>query len=56
VVLREDKIGQELLVPQRLTDLIPKDHICYFIEKVINEIDFSEYTKKYKNNPGCKSI
>jgi hypothetical protein len=46
MVLREDKIGQEILIPKRITDLIPKNHICFFIEKTINEIDFKKYNKK----------
>ncbi|MDR2830426.1 MAG: transposase [Methanobrevibacter sp.] len=35
--------------------MIPKDHICYFVEKVVNEVDFSDYDDKYKDKPGCKA-
>jgi transposase len=46
MVLREDKIGQSFLVPLELTELIPKNHICYFIEDMVNELDFRKLEKK----------
>jgi len=48
MVLREDKIGQSFLVPLELTELIPKNHICYFIEDMVNELDFRKLEKKYR--------
>ena len=45
MVLREDEIGQQLLVPLDLRDLIPKDHPCYFIQNVVDQMDFSKVEK-----------
>ncbi len=42
MVLREDRIGQQLLIPLDLRDLIPKDHPCYFIQNVVDQMDFSK--------------
>ena len=47
MVLREDKIGQQLLIPLDLRELIPKDHPCYFIQNVVDEIDFSKVDLNY---------
>ncbi|WP_288267168.1 IS1182 family transposase [uncultured Methanobrevibacter sp.] len=47
MVLREDKIGQQLLVPLDLRDLIPKDHPCYFIQNVVDQMDFSKVDANY---------
>ena len=33
MVLRDDTINQQLLIPLDLRDLIPKDHPYYFIKK-----------------------
>jgi len=52
MVLREDKIGQSFLVPLELTELIPKNHICYFIEDMVNELDFRKLEKKYRYSAG----
>lgn len=41
------KIGQQLLIPLDLRELIPKDHPCYFIQNVVNEIDFSKVDLNY---------
>ena len=38
--LREDKICQQLLVPLDLRNLIPKDHPCYFIQNVVDQMGF----------------
>ena len=35
MVLRDDTINQQLLVPLDLRNLIPKDHPCYFIKNVV---------------------
>ena len=47
MVLREYKIGQQLLIPLDLRELIPKDHPCYFIQNVVDEIDFSKVDLNY---------
>ncbi len=36
---------QTLLLPTNLRDIIPKDHICYLIEGVVNQLDFSSFDK-----------
>lgn len=56
MVLKEDKIGQQLLIPIDLTDMISENHVCYFIENLIKEIDFSKWNLKYKNTPGNKAF
>lgn len=52
MVLREDKIGQSFLLPLNLEELIPKDHICFFIKDLVKELDFTEIEKKYQYSPG----
>jgi len=42
MVLREDTIGQTFLLLQDIRTLIPDDHVCFFIEKLVNCVDFSE--------------
>jgi len=55
MVLHEDKIGQEFLVPKRLTDVIPEDHICFFVRKLVDCYDFSEIHGKFVGNAGGKA-
>ena len=45
---------QTLLLPTNLRDIIPKDHICYLIEDVINQLDFSSFDKEVEG-PGNPS-
>ncbi|MFA5300645.1 MAG: hypothetical protein WC389_20855 [Lutibacter sp.] len=42
MALREDRIGQTCLVPKRVTDFIPENHICYFISNLAEELDFKK--------------
>ena len=42
MVLREDTIGQTFLLPTDIRTMIPEDHVCFFIEKLVNCVDFSE--------------
>ena len=37
---------QTLLLPTNLRDIISKDHICYLIEDVINQLDFNSFDEK----------
>src|SRR3990167_1985662 len=37
---------QTILLPTDLRTIIPKDHICYLIENVINQLDYEEFDKK----------
>lgn len=52
LVLRPDNIGQTFLVPRRVTDFIPKNHIAYFIENLVEELDFHKINRKYRYTPG----
>src|SRR3989338_5346330 len=36
---------QIILLPTDLRTIIPKDHICYLIENVINQLDYEEFDK-----------
>ncbi len=45
---------QILLLPTNLRDIIPKDHICYLIEDVIDQLDFSSFDKEVEG-PGNPS-
>lgn len=42
---------QTLLLPTNLRDIIPKDHICYLIEDVVYQLDYSEFDKQVEG-PG----
>lgn len=50
--LRDDKMGQTLLVPTNLRSLIPDDHICFTVIKVVKSVDISEHNKHYRHCPG----
>lgn len=43
--------NQILLLPTNLRDIIPKDHICFLIEEVVNQVDFQDSDEKV-NGPG----
>ena len=45
---------QTLLLPTDLRDIIPKDHLCYLIEDVIDLLDFSNFDKQVEG-PGNPS-
>ena len=52
MVLREDTTNQTLLLPTDIRKLIPENHVCFFIAKLVDSIDFSDIDSKYKNTPG----
>lgn len=52
MALREDRIGQTWLVPKRLTDFIPENHISYFIANLVEELDFKDIDRKYMYTRG----
>ena len=39
--------NQTYLIPPKITDLFSKDHVCYLIEQIANEMDYSEFDEKY---------
>ena len=55
MVLREDSIGQTFLLPKDIRELIPEDHVCFFIKKLVNCVDFSEIDFQYVDTPGQKA-
>jgi transposase len=52
MVLKEDRIGQTWLVPRRVIDFIPENHICYFIANLVGELDFKKIDQKYRHTLG----
>ncbi|MDZ4172629.1 MAG: transposase, partial [Methanobacteriaceae archaeon] len=52
MVLREDKMGQSFLLPLSLNDVIPKDHVCFFVADLVNEMDFQGIEQKYRYTAG----
>jgi transposase len=55
MVLHEDKIGQTLLIPTNLLDLISEDHPCFFVKNLVDEIDFDEIHEDFIGNAGMKA-
>ena len=55
MVLREDTIGQTFLLPTDIRTLISDDHVCSFIQKLVNCVDFSEIDFQYVDTPGQKA-
>ena len=45
---------QTLLLPTDLRTIIPQDNLCYLIEDVIGQLDFSEFDEKVEG-PGNPS-
>lgn len=39
--------NQNWLLPPNIKDMIPKDHICFLIEDVVDKLDFSNFDIKY---------
>ncbi len=38
---------QTYLLPPNICDMIPEDHICFLVEEIVEEIDFSEFEQHY---------
>ena len=39
--------GQNYLLPPSLTDLFSKDHVCYLIEQLTDDMNYNEFDEKY---------
>lgn len=39
--------GQDYLFPPRLTDMFSENHVCYLIQQITSELDFSSFDEKY---------
>jgi len=55
MVLKEDNIGQTFLLPPDIRTMIPDNHVCFFIEKLVNCTDFSDIDFEFKDTPGQKA-
>jgi len=53
MVLRDDSIDQQLLVPIDLKSLIPDDHPCYLVSNIVDRISFKSISGKYRFNAGA---
>jgi transposase len=42
--------GQDLLLPQRLTDWLPEGHLAYFISDVVEELNVSAFYRPYEGD------
>ena len=38
---------QNWLIPQSVKDMIPKEHVCFFVEEFVESLDFSGFDKQY---------
>lgn len=52
MALREDKLGQTWLIPPRIDELIPENHICHLIIALMDKLDFSTVEEKYRCTRG----
>lgn len=52
MVLKDDPIDQQLLVPIDLKNLIPDNHPCYLIQNIVERIDFTDIDDKYRFTAG----
>lgn len=52
MALMRDDIGQELLVPRRVTEFFPRDHVCFFVQKMVDKMDFDGVEEIYMDTPG----
>lgn len=43
--------GQNWLIPQSIKDMIPNEHICFFVEEFVESLDFSRFDLSY-TGPG----
>ena len=55
MVLKEDNIGQTFLLPLDIRTMIPDNHVCFFVEKLVNCADFSDIDFEYMDTPGQKA-
>jgi len=51
MVFYETLRHQDWLIPPRIEDIIDEDHVCFLVEIVVDEMDFSDIEKKHEG-PG----
>jgi transposase len=39
--------NQNWLLPPSIKSMIPEDHICFFVEEFVDNLDFSEFDEKF---------
>ncbi|MBI3190360.1 IS1182 family transposase [archaeon] len=39
--------NQNWLIPQSIKDMIPKEHVCFFVEEFVESLDFSNFDELY---------
>ena len=39
--------NQNWLIPQSIKEMIPKGHICFFVEEFVESLDFSDFDLLY---------
>jgi transposase len=39
--------GQSWLLPPNLEDLIPRDHVCFLVESLVDSLDYAAFDRKY---------
>lgn len=51
MVYYKDYKEQDWILPPRIEDIIPKDHICFFVDDIMEQMDFDVLDEKYQG-PG----
>jgi transposase len=44
----KDFKDQQLLLPPNIRDLVPKNHICHLVDKIIQNMDLTDIEKRYE--------
>jgi len=52
MAIRDDRLGQSLLLPLNVGELIPKNHICRLVIAVVGKLDMKQAEEKYTGTPG----
>lgn len=52
MAIRDDRLGQSLLLPMNVAELIPRDHICRLVIAVVDKLDMRQAEEKYTGTPG----
>lgn len=52
MAIRDDRLGQSLLLPLNVAELIPRDQICRLVIAVVDKLDMRQAEEKYTGTPG----
>lgn len=47
MVYLQTQRSQNWLIPQSIKDMIPKEHVCFFVEEFVESLDFSNFNLLY---------